>query len=104
VCNLWFDDLKSHGVPGFEGTCSVHINRRKNDTQRKGHYPALGRSWDPELDVAAQLCRARAGGAVRRSETFIIPIASCLQGTILAPTPARLPRPAAWLTAIRHFG
>jgi hypothetical protein len=27
---------------------------------------------------------------VRRSETFIIPIASCLQGTILAPTPARL--------------
>jgi hypothetical protein len=33
----------------------------------------------------------RAGGAVRRSETFIIPIVSCLQGTILAPTPARLP-------------
>jgi hypothetical protein len=52
-------------------------------------------------------CRAR----VRRSETFIIPIASCiipiascLQGTILAPTPARPPRPAAWLMAIRHFG
>ena len=49
--------------------------------------------------------RARAGGAVRRSETFtIVPIASCLQGTILAPTQARPPRPAAWLTAIRHFG
>jgi hypothetical protein len=30
------------------------------------------------------------GGAVRRSEPFIVPIASCLQGTILAPTPARL--------------
>jgi hypothetical protein len=44
------------------------------------------------------------GGAVRRSETFTIPIASCLQGTILAPTPARPPRPAAWLTDIRHFG
>jgi hypothetical protein len=29
---------------------------------------------------------------------------SCLQGTILAPTPARPPRPAAWLKAIRHFG
>ena len=42
VCNLWFDYLMSYGVPGFEGTCSVHINRRKNDTQRKGHYPALG--------------------------------------------------------------
>jgi hypothetical protein len=49
--------------------------------------------------------RARAGGAVRRSETStIVPIASCLQGTILAPTPARPPRPAAWLTAIGHFG
>jgi hypothetical protein len=31
------------------------------------------------------------GGAVRRSETFIIPIASCLQGTILALTSARPP-------------
>jgi hypothetical protein len=50
------------------------------------------------------LCRARAWGVVRRSETFTIPIASCLQGTILAPTPARPPRPASWLTAIRHFG
>jgi hypothetical protein len=28
---------------------------------------------------------------VRRSETFTIPIASCLQGTILAPSPAGLP-------------
>ena len=44
VCDLWFDYLTSYGVPGFEGTCSVHINWRKNDTQRKGHYPALGRS------------------------------------------------------------
>jgi hypothetical protein len=44
VCNLWFDYLMSYRVPGFEGTCSVHINRLKNDTQRKGHYPALGRS------------------------------------------------------------
>jgi hypothetical protein len=47
----------SCGVSVFEGTCSVHINRRKNDTQRKGHYPAFGRSWardsdpGPELDV-----------------------------------------------------
>jgi hypothetical protein len=55
VCDLWFDYLMAYGVPGFEGTCSVHINRRKNDTQRKGHYPAFGRSRDPELDVVAQL-------------------------------------------------
>ncbi len=57
VCDLWVDYLMSCGVSGFEGTCSVHINRRKNDTQRKGHYPAFGRSWardsdpGPELDV-----------------------------------------------------
>ena len=56
------------------------------------------------LPIVTPQGRARAGDAVRRSETFTIPIASCLQGTILAPTPARPPRPAAWLTAIRHFG
>jgi hypothetical protein len=37
VCDLWFGYLMSYGVPGFEGTCLVHINRRKKDTQRKGH-------------------------------------------------------------------
>jgi len=55
VCDLWFDYLASYGIPGFEGTCSVHIDRRKNDTVRKGHYPALGRSKDPALDIVAQL-------------------------------------------------
>ena len=29
---LWFDYLASYGVSGLEGTCSVHIDRRKNDT------------------------------------------------------------------------
>jgi hypothetical protein len=57
VCDLWFDSLMSYGMSGFEGTCSVHINRRKNDTQRKGHYPAFGRSRDPELEVVVQLRR-----------------------------------------------
>ena len=55
VCDLWFDYLSEYGVSGFEGTCSVHIGRRKNDAVRKGHYPALGRSQDPELDVVTQL-------------------------------------------------
>jgi hypothetical protein len=44
-----------YGVPVFEGTCLVHIDRRKNNTQHKGQYPALGRSLGPELDVVAQL-------------------------------------------------
>jgi hypothetical protein len=49
--------------------------------------------------ACCHLGRARAGGAVRRSEIiiipiaeiFIIPIASCLQGMVLALSPARLP-------------
>jgi hypothetical protein len=71
VCDLWVDYLMSCGVSGFEGTCSVHINRRKNDTQRKGHYPAFGRSWardsdpGPELDVVTVAigCRSPARGS-----------------------------------------
>jgi hypothetical protein len=43
-----------------------------------------GREWNDDVGLGR-------GGAVRRSEFFIIPIASCLQGTILAPTPARPP-------------
>jgi hypothetical protein len=48
VCDLWFDYLMAYGVPGFEGTCSVHINRRKNDTQRKGHHAAAMLSAEGE--------------------------------------------------------
>ncbi len=33
----------------------MHIDRRKNDTVWKGHYPALGRSKDPALDIVVQL-------------------------------------------------
>ena len=31
VCYLWFDYFMLYRVPGLEGTCSVHINRRKNE-------------------------------------------------------------------------
>jgi hypothetical protein len=37
VCYRWFNYLMLYGAPGLEGSCLVHINRRKNDTQRKGH-------------------------------------------------------------------
>ena len=55
VCDLWFDYLTAYGVPGFEGTCSIHIDRRKNDTVRKGHYPTLGRSQGRDTDIVRQL-------------------------------------------------
>ena len=78
----------------------------------RGHPVALKLPIHPEGNgalvarVAAELAgrpqRSAADGG--GSETFTNPIASCLQSTILAPTPARPPRPAAWFTAIRHFG
>ena len=44
-----------YGIPGNEGTCAVHVNKRKNDRVRRGHHPAFGRSEDPELDIVHQL-------------------------------------------------
>ena len=55
VCDLWFDFHAGHGIPGFRGTAAVHVARRKNDSERKGHHPAIGRSRDPALDLVHQL-------------------------------------------------
>jgi hypothetical protein len=95
VCDPWLDYLISYGVPGFEGTRSMHINLWKNDTQRKGHYPAFGRLRDPELDVVVQLrnwlefaelavhpsCakRTRPGAACKLCPP-LIPLSRCAKG------------------------
>lgn len=55
VCDLWFDFHTGYGIPGFRGTAAVHVARRKNDCERKGHHPAIGRSKDPALDLVHQL-------------------------------------------------
>ena len=55
VCDLWFDFHTGYGIPGFHGTAAVHVGRRKNDVERKGHHPALGRASDPTLDLVHQL-------------------------------------------------
>ena len=55
VCDLWFDYLPGYGILGYEGTCGIHVLYRKNDSYRKGHWPALGRSSDPALDLVVQL-------------------------------------------------
>ena len=94
VCDLWFDHLTGYGVPGFEGTCSLHIIRRKNDTQRKGHWPAFGRSTDPRLDIVQQLrawmrfaglavrsdCSKRLRPAARCSCPSLFPLMRCGPG------------------------
>ena len=55
VCDLWFDHFTGMGIPGYEGSCGVHILKQKNDQQRKGHMPGIGVSRDPTLDLVAQL-------------------------------------------------
>jgi hypothetical protein len=55
LCDLWFDFHTGYGIPGFHGTAAVHVARRKNDCERKGHHPAIGRSLDPALDLLHQL-------------------------------------------------
>ena len=55
VCDIWFDFHTGYGIPGYQGTAAIHVGRRKNDCERKGHHPALGRSHDPALDLVFQL-------------------------------------------------
>ena len=55
VCDLWFDFLTAWGIPGYDGTCGVHVTNRKNDVERKGHHPVLGRAVDDQLDIVNQL-------------------------------------------------
>ena len=43
------------GIPGYGGTLALHIVRRKNDSQRRGHYPAVGRVANPEPNLVFQL-------------------------------------------------
>jgi hypothetical protein len=84
VCDLWFDFHAGYGIPGFLGTLAVHIARRKNDCERKGHHPAVGRSRDHDLDLVHQLrvwllrnllaisplCQKRAAPAARCSHCW----------------------------------
>ena len=53
--DLWFDHFTGYGIPGYEGTYAVHVNKRKNDRVRRSHHPALGQAEDPELDIVHQL-------------------------------------------------
>ena len=55
VCHLLFDFQCAYGIPGYEGTLALHVVRRKNDAERKGHYPAISRSTRPDLDLVHQL-------------------------------------------------
>ena len=55
ICHLLFDFHCAYGIAGYEGTLAVHVVKRKNDSERRGHYPAVGRSSHPDHDLVHQL-------------------------------------------------
>ncbi len=88
----------------------MHIDRRKNDTVRKGHYPALGRSKGPALDIVAQLltwlrvtklafhlaCAKRTRPAARREVCPpLFPLTRCAQGGTTVATRGSVVLPSA---------
>ena len=78
----------------------MHIDRRKNDTVRKGHYTALGRSKDPALVIVVQLRtqlriarlavhpfgqEISASGSLR-SMPLLFPLTRCAKGGVTVVT------------------
>ena len=54
LCDVWFDFHTGYGIPGFHGTAAIHVAWRKNDCERKGHHPAIGRALDSALHWMAK--------------------------------------------------
>jgi hypothetical protein len=101
VCDLWFDYLTDWGLPGYEGTCAVHVCNRKNDAERKGHHPVLGRSMDPQLDIVVQLLAWMRWMGLEvhpRCEKRRRPAARCLLCPPLFPTTQKGPGGATVVT------
>jgi hypothetical protein len=55
LCGVLFDFHTSRLRLEFRGTAALRIIRRKDDPQRKGRHPVLGRSIDVGLDAVHQL-------------------------------------------------
>jgi len=55
VCDFFPDFDKASGFPGWKGTAALNVRLRKNDQERRGHWPRMGRSRDPDLDVVHQM-------------------------------------------------
>jgi integrase len=55
-CDIFFDFDHRHSHNNlYNGTAAVIIRSRKNDQLRKGHFPRIGRSQSPRLDLVYQL-------------------------------------------------
>lgn len=55
VCDFRPDFDRASGFPGWKGTAALNVRLRKNDQQRRGHWPRMGRSQDQDLDAVHQL-------------------------------------------------
>lgn len=54
-CDVFFDFDVASGFRGYEGTAAINVMSRKNDQDRKGHHPRIGRSTGDGLDLVHQL-------------------------------------------------
>ena len=55
ACNVLFNSHCAYGTLGYDGTLALRIVKHKNDSERKGHCPAVGRPINPDLDLVHQL-------------------------------------------------
>jgi len=55
ACDFVTDFDRASGFPGWRGTAALNVRLRKNDQERRGHWPRLGRSEDPSLDAVHQM-------------------------------------------------
>ncbi len=59
VCNLWSDYLPGYGIPGYEGTCGIHVLYRKAPTAQD-----TGRRWAVLLTrLSTSSCNCSLGSA-----------------------------------------
>lgn len=55
VCDVLFDlHARAFGA-AYVGTAALRVIKRKNDSERRGHFPVLGKAEDPRRDVVHQL-------------------------------------------------
>ena len=54
ACDIRFDFDLRHGSK-FQGTAATNVMARKNDQDRKGHHPRIGRGSTPASDIVSRL-------------------------------------------------
>lgn len=55
VCDVLFDHNVPEGGSDFRGTAAIRVIRRKNDPERRGHWPVIGVARDQRRQIVFQL-------------------------------------------------